>query len=159
MYDSLSLPVPFLLAVLNVLVLVPTILASSQTFLGRMALEVFFSSLCFFLTFSISIVGSMVGAYRLGGIRLMCTRRGMGLTYVPETLVQRLLHLPPHASRETGLWERFSWWRRMSDRELQAFVEVWNKLLHELRGRDLVCDREVEFLSFRRRIYVKDMDL
>ena len=29
MYDSLSLPVPFLLAVLNVLVLVPTILASS----------------------------------------------------------------------------------------------------------------------------------
>lgn len=41
--------------------------------------QVFFSSLCFFLTFSISIVGSMVGAYRLGGVRLMCTRRGMGL--------------------------------------------------------------------------------
>lgn len=41
--------------------------------------KVFFSSLCFFLTFSISIVGLMVGAYRLGGVRLMCTRRGMGI--------------------------------------------------------------------------------
>lgn len=132
--------------------------------------KVFFSSLCFFLTFSISIVGLMVGAYRLGGVRLMCTRRGMGiwaarnqisversilrqqyiserlrqtphtwqvstqasigdwnfytskwstlaiwwvqgLTYMPETIVGRLLHLPPHPSRETGLWERISWWR------------------------------------------------
>lgn len=135
-YDSLSLPLPYLLAVLTILVIVPTLL-------------VFFSSLCFFLTFSISIVGSMVGAYRLGGVRLMCTRRGMGLTYVPETMVGCLLHLPPHPSRETGLWERFSWWRRMSDPELEAFVDVWNKLLKELRDRDLVCGREVDFLSFR----------
>eukprot|EP00434_Breviolum_minutum_P030560 symbB.v1.2.027025.t1/scaffold2740.1/size71859/2 len=137
-YDSEMLSLPYFLAVLTILV--------------------FFSSLCFFLTFSISIVGLMVGAYRLGGVRLMCTRRGMGLTYMPETIVGRLLHLPPHPSRETGLWERISWWRRMSDRELEAFVDVWNKLLKEmrwrlrsleLRGRDLVCDREVEFLSFR----------
>ena len=28
-------------------------------------------------------------------------------------------------------------------------MDVWNKLLKELRGRDLVCGREVEFLSFR----------
>eukprot|EP00913_Durusdinium_trenchii_P020380 g19145.t1 len=146
MYDSIGLPLPYLLGVLTTMVIVPT-------------LQVFFSTLCFFLTFSISLVGSAVGAYRLGGVRLMCTRRGMGLTYLPETIVGRLLHLPPHPSRETGLWERFSWWRRMSDRELEAFVDVWNKLLqerissqtwlNELRGRDLVCDRELEFLSFR----------
>ncbi|CAK9096135.1 1 [Durusdinium trenchii] len=136
MYDSIGLPLPYLLGVLTTMVIVPTVL-------------VFFSTLCFFLTFSISLVGSAVGAYRLGGVRLMCTRRGMGLTYLPETIVGRLLHLPPHPSRETGLWERFSWWRRMSDRELEAFVDVWNKLLQELRGRDLVCDRELEFLSFR----------
>ncbi|CAK9088745.1 unnamed protein product [Durusdinium trenchii] len=172
MYDSIGLPLPYLLGVLTTMVIVPTVL-------------VFFSTLCFFLTFSISLVGSAVGAYRLGGVRLMCTRRGMGLTYLPETIVGRLLHLPPHPSRETGLWERFSWWRRRGRAEGgtawngvreegwqraakgvrdvfdgfdqaphgvlwgQAFVDVWNKLLQELRGRDLVCDRELEFLSFR----------
>eukprot|EP00439_Symbiodinium_sp_Y106_P025812 s174_g3.t1 len=135
-YDSLFLSIPQLLVVLNVLVLVPTAL-------------VFFSTLCFFLNFAIAIVGTMVGAYRLGGMRLMCTRRGLGLTYLPETLVGRILHLPNHASTgATGLLERMTWWRRMSDMELQAFVDVWNKLLDELRGRDLLCHREHEFLKF-----------
>ncbi|CAJ1402016.1 unnamed protein product [Effrenium voratum] len=136
-YDSLLLPMPQLLAVLNVVILVPTTL-------------VFFSTLCFFLNFVIAFIGACVGAYRLGGLRLMCTRRGLGLTYLPEALVGRLLHLPNHPSRETGgIFERFTWWRRMTDLELQAFVDVWNKLLKELRGKDLLCDREVQFLAFR----------
>ena len=40
----------------------------------------------------------------------------------------RLLHLPPHPSRETGLWERFSWWRRRGRAEGGT---AWNGVREE----------------------------
>ena len=47
----------------------------------------------------------------------MCTRRGLGLTYLPETLVGRLLHLPEHdRTGATGILERMTWWRLLGGR-------------------------------------------
>eukprot|EP00931_Biecheleriopsis_adriatica_P050069 TRINITY_DN28982_c0_g2_i1.p1 TRINITY_DN28982_c0_g2~~TRINITY_DN28982_c0_g2_i1.p1 ORF type:complete len:1548 (-),score=291.77 TRINITY_DN28982_c0_g2_i1:29-4672(-) len=134
-YDALGLNLPVLLLVQNLLIIVPTTL-------------VFFSTLCFFMNFVMSIVGHIVGMHRLGGCRLWCYRRGLFMQYLPENTVKKIMHLPPHEERQTGFLERFRWWRRMSALELQAFVSVWNELLEELRSGDLLTDEEATSLAF-----------
>eukprot|EP00930_Biecheleria_cincta_P015653 TRINITY_DN12986_c0_g2_i1.p1 TRINITY_DN12986_c0_g2~~TRINITY_DN12986_c0_g2_i1.p1 ORF type:complete len:1556 (-),score=205.11 TRINITY_DN12986_c0_g2_i1:228-4286(-) len=139
-HESTILTLPIFLSVQFFLVLLPIAL-------------VFFSSLCFFMYFVIALVGFCVGAYRLGGLRLMWYRRGIGMAYVPERVCSRLLNLPTITLEMDPSSTRFfdwrHWWRRMSGPQLGAFLNTWNTFIKHLRAHDLVSDQERDRLSLR----------
>mmetsp|Transcript_102536 Transcript_102536/g.258317 ORF Transcript_102536/g.258317 Transcript_102536/m.258317 type:complete len:1585 (-) Transcript_102536:49-4803(-) len=103
----------------------------------------------------VSFVGAARGIRVLGGWKLFWYRRGIGLTRTPPSTCERVLQLPrgERPARETlpaegrrGLGA-MQWWSRMSDRELKAFVSIWNVMIYELREKDLLSDQEMQQLT------------
>lgn len=105
------------------------------------------ASVSFFEKFAIAITGALRGIRILGGFKLCCYRRGIGLTHMPAKVTQGVLHLPKEQQDATR-YEATRWWKNMSDHDLGAFVEIWNRMITELRERDLVSDTEMHNLSF-----------
>eukprot|EP00930_Biecheleria_cincta_P028708 TRINITY_DN20020_c0_g1_i1.p1 TRINITY_DN20020_c0_g1~~TRINITY_DN20020_c0_g1_i1.p1 ORF type:complete len:1709 (+),score=246.49 TRINITY_DN20020_c0_g1_i1:135-5261(+) len=106
-----------------------------------------FASLSFFEKIVIAVTGALRGIRILGGFKLCCYRRGIGLTHMPAKITHGVLHLPKQQQDATR-YEATRWWNNMSDHELGAFVEIWNCMMTELRERDLISDAEMNTLSF-----------
>jgi 1,3-beta-glucan synthase len=107
-----------------------------------------FSSLPFFTNIFIACVGAARGVHKLGGFKNFWNRRGFGFSQLPESLCKQVLQIPPEERPTIGWRQSWRWWNRMSDSELEAFVDVWGGMLDELRTRDLLSNEEHRKLSF-----------
>lgn len=128
----------------NALLVVQLVLLVFPTFLC------FFSCLPLLTTLFIAFVGAFRGIRRLGGIRLMWYRRGVGMTKMPQNVCARVLQIPREENprSRTLISKAFKWWNHLSDRELKGFVHFWNRAVEELRRVDLISDREKDKLVF-----------
>eukprot|EP00928_Gymnodinium_smaydae_P017162 TRINITY_DN16559_c0_g1_i1.p1 TRINITY_DN16559_c0_g1~~TRINITY_DN16559_c0_g1_i1.p1 ORF type:complete len:1557 (+),score=196.35 TRINITY_DN16559_c0_g1_i1:34-4671(+) len=122
----------------------PGLLIAFLTILITSAALCSFASMPFFINFAIAIAGWVKGIINLGGCKLFWYRRGV-LTHTPERMCNRVLQVPHDTGGGVG-W--LHWWNRMSEQEISAFVEVWNGMLEELHGKDLLSRRELKELAF-----------
>jgi len=107
-----------------------------------------FASMPFFTQAAIAFIGTGSGVIRLGGLRTCCYRRGWGFGRLPERTCNRVLQMREAQEETAANAQPGNWWAQLSGRQLAAFVDTWNTMLHELRERDLLSDDELRELRF-----------
>eukprot|EP00929_Paragymnodinium_shiwhaense_P061983 TRINITY_DN30951_c0_g1_i1.p1 TRINITY_DN30951_c0_g1~~TRINITY_DN30951_c0_g1_i1.p1 ORF type:complete len:1604 (-),score=362.26 TRINITY_DN30951_c0_g1_i1:181-4992(-) len=128
-----------------------TLLVGTQSFLlVAPAALCFFAGLPLFATSIIAFVGAFRGVRSLRGCRLCLYRRGFGLSSIPRVMCERVIQVDDEERGPRGPTGGVArWWQNTPDSNREAAVDIWNKILEELRERDLISDQEYSDLSFR----------
>eukprot|EP00927_Polykrikos_kofoidii_P034856 TRINITY_DN2947_c0_g5_i1.p1 TRINITY_DN2947_c0_g5~~TRINITY_DN2947_c0_g5_i1.p1 ORF type:complete len:1590 (-),score=233.54 TRINITY_DN2947_c0_g5_i1:233-5002(-) len=109
----------------------------------------FLASYPLFMAVTLSVVGGARGVISFGGIRLFFYRNGFRFRELPKRMLAKLLRSseePTRTSEEPTSSDSFSqtwsWWMRMPEHDVSSFVNIWDVMVQELRGRDMLSNEE-----------------